>query len=196
MKDKRIDAYIAGAPQFARPVLKELRKRMHASIPGVVETIKWGVPYFQYKDALVGGMAAFKAHCAFGFWHPLMRNGDKSLEGMGQFGRIASIDDLPFLTQFTKLADKARRLVDDGVKATPPKRAKKPPVKVPPDLAALLKKNAAARKTFDAFPPSAKREYVDWVVEAKREETRDKRVAQAVEWLAEGKRRNWKYESC
>ena len=194
MKDPRVDAYIAGAPEFARPILKELRKRVHASIPGVDETIKWNVPYFQYKDALVGGMAAFKAHCAFGFWHPLMRNGDTSLEGMGQFGKIASVDDLPFLTQFTKLAGKARRLIDDGVKATPPKRAKKPPVKVPLDLAALLKKNAKARATFEGFSESKRREYVDWINSAKREETRAQRLATTVAQLAEGKSLMWKYE--
>jgi len=193
VKDKRIDAYIAGAAPFARPVLKELRRRVHASIPGVEETIKWGVPYFQYKDALVGGMAAFKAHCAFGFWHPRMRAGDKSLEGMGRFGRIASVDDLPFLAQFTRLAGKARKLIDDGVKATPPKRARKPPVKVPPDLGALLKKNAKARATYEGFTESKRREYVDWITSAKREETRAQRLATTVAWLAEGKSLMWKY---
>lgn len=193
MKDKRVDAYIAGTPGFARPILKALRTRMHASIPGVEETIKWGVPYFTYKGSLVGGMAAFKAHCSFGFWHPLMRNGDKSLEGMGQFGRIASVDDLPTLARFGRLAKKARGLIDEGVKATP-KRARKPPVEVPPDLAALLEKNAKARAAFDGFSESKRREYVDWINTAKREQTRAQRLATTLAQLAEGKTLMWKYE--
>ena len=192
-KDKRVDAYIADAPEFARPILKELRKRMHASVPRVEETIKWNVPYFQYKDDLVGGMAAFKAHCSFGFWHPLLRGGDKSLEGLGHFGRIASVADLPSLGRFTTLAGKARRLIDDGVKATP-KRQKRPPVVVPPDLVALFKKNAKARATFDGFSESKRRGYVDWINSAKREETRAQRLATTLRQLAEGKSLMWKYE--
>ncbi len=193
VKDKRVDAYIADAPQFARPILKELRKRVHASVPGAVETIRWGAPYFQYKESLLGGMAAFKAHCAFGFWHASMREGDKSLEGMGQFGKITAIGDLPSAAQFTKLARKAQRLVDEGVKATAP-RTKKPPLAVPPDLAALLKKDAKARAAFQAFSESKRREYVDWINAAKREETRSQRLATTREWLAEGKSLMWKYE--
>jgi hypothetical protein len=193
--DPRIDAYIADAPPFAQPILKELRKRIHATVPDAVETIRWGAPFFQYKDTLLGGMSAFKAHCAFGFWHPLMRDGDTSLEGMGQFGHIESVGDLPSAVQFAKLAKKAKQLVDDGVKG--PKRAPPPKdrtVTVPPNLDALLKKNAKARATFEAFSYSKRKEYVDWINDAKREETRAKRLATTIEQLAEGKALMWKYE--
>src|SRR5262249_51892447 len=151
------------------------------TVPGVDETIRWGAPFFQYGGQLLGGMSAFKAHCAFGFWHPLMRGGDTSLEGMGRFGKIESVDGLPSVREFTKLAREAKRLVDDGVKGpkrpTPPKNRK---VTVPPDLAALLAKNAKARATFDAFSYSKRKEYVEWIASAKRDETRRARLATTV----------------
>ncbi len=193
-RDKRVDDYIDNAPDFARPILEEIRARVHASNPDVVEDLKWGAPHFTYKGKLYAGMSAFKQHCAFGFWHPLMRPNDKSLEGMGQFGKIASLKDLPTKAEFAKLAKKAKQLADDGVK--PPARPKTAPkpVVVPPALAAALKKSAKARATFDGFSPSHRREYAQWVAEAKTEETRDRRVAQSIEWLAEGKQRHWKYQ--
>jgi uncharacterized protein YdeI (YjbR/CyaY-like superfamily) len=194
-KDARVDAYIDECPDFARPILKELRKRVHASVPEVVETIRWRAPYFQYKDTLLGGMASFKQHCAFGFWHPLLRDGDTSLEGMGRFGHVKTIGDLPPEKEFAKLAKQAKRLVDDGVKGPPrPPPAPDRKVVIPPDLAALFRKNAKARATYDAFSYSKRKEYVDWINDAKREETRKQRLATTVEWLAEGKSRMWKYE--
>jgi hypothetical protein len=193
-KDPRIDAYIESSPDFARPILRELRKRVHASVPEAVETIRWRAPYFQYKDTLLGGMAAFKQHCAFGFWHPLMRNGDTSLEGLGQFGHVKTIGDLPPEKAFAKLAKQAKKLVDDGVKAPPRPHAEKKEIVVPPELATALKKNAKARATFERFSHSKRKEYVDWLNDAKREETRAQRLATTIEWLAEGKSRMWKYE--
>ena len=195
-KDPRVDAYIADAAPFARPILKELRKRVHRACPDAVETMKWSSPYFEYGGKLLAGMSAFKQHCAFGFWHPEMRNGDTSLEGMGQFGRIASLDDLPKEKEFAMLAAKAMRLVDDGVKATPKPRAEKKELVVPDDLAALLRKNTKARTTFDGFPYGKRKEYVDWIAGAKREETRAKRLATTLDQLAEGKALYWKYETC
>lgn len=194
VKDKRVDAYIDAAPEFAQPILAELRERVHAANPAVVEDLKWGAPHFTYKGKLYAGMSAFKAHCAFGFWHPLMRPNDTSLEGMGQFGRIASLADLPSKGAFTKLARQAKKLADDGVKAPAKARAAPRPVVVPPALSAALKKNGKARATFEGFSPSHRREYADWVADAKADATRDRRVAQAIEWLAEGKSRHWKYQ--
>jgi len=195
-RDKRIDDFIAKAPDFAKPILKELRKRVHDAVPEVTETIKWSMPYFEYGGKAFAGMAAFKAHCAFGFWHPLMRNGDTSLEGMGQFGRIESVKDLPSATEFARLARKAKKLVDDGVKA--PKRAAPPKdrvLAVPEDLRALLAKNTKARATFEGFSYSKRKEYVEWIVGAKREETRTKRLETTIAQLAEGKSLMWKYEA-
>ena len=195
-RDRRIDDFIAEAPAFAKPILRELRKRVHANAPGVTETIRWGMPYFRYKDSLLCGMAAFKAHCAFGFWHPMMRTADKSPEGMGQFGRLESMADLPSAAEFARFVRKAMQLVDEGVKA--PKRAPPPKdraVMVPADLAALLAKNARARAAFEGFSYSKRKEYVDWIVGAKREETRAKRLKTAIAQLAEGKSLMWKYEA-
>jgi hypothetical protein len=140
-------------------------------------------------------MAAFKAHCGFGFWHPLMRDGDSSLEGIGQFGKIRTPADLPSETAFARAAKKAKRLVDDGVKAPPrPKRDPNRKIAVPADLRAALAKNAEARANFETFSASCRDEYVKWIVEAKREETRAKRVATTVAQSAQGKKLYWSYE--
>ena len=196
-KDPRIDAYIAKAAPFARPVLAHLRAVVHAAVPGVEETIKWGMPHFLHGGILCG-MAAFKAHCAF---H--VRGGEDLLGGeargdaMGQFGRITSLSDLPPRATLGKLLKAAAARNASGVKAPrAARRAPKPEAKVPVDLSAALKADGKARSTFEGFSPSRRREYVEWIVEAKGADTRARRIAQAVEWMAEGKSRNWKYERC
>ena len=194
-KDARVDAYIAASGDFAKPILRELRKRIHASVPGIEESIRWSAPTFLYGGKILAGMAAFKAHCSFGFWHPLLRQGDTSLEGRNAFGNLRKLADLPSAAAFTKVARQAQKLVDGGVKAPAKPKAPVKVSKVPVDFAAALKKNAKARAAFDGFPPGARNEYVAWITEAKREETRASRLATAVEWLAEGKRRHWKYET-
>jgi len=192
-KDRRVDAYIRDAGDFAKPILAELRARMHEHLPDAEETIKWGFPAFTYNGKLLFGMSAFKAHCGAGFWHPLLRSKDTSLEGIGEFGKVTRVGELPSRAEFAKLAKKAKKLVDEGVKA-PTKRKPKPPVVVPPDLAALLEKDAKARATFEEFSESKRREYVDWIASAKRDETRRQRLATTVAQLAQGKSLMWKYE--
>ena len=195
--DPRIDAYIARQADFARPILEHLRETVHAVCPDGEETLKWSMPHFMYRGEMLAGMAAFKQHASFGFWRGSLVVGDSNerLDSMGQFGRLTSIDDLPKRPELEALIRKAMTLTDAGVK---PPRAKheKAPFTVPQDLRAALDANAAAAATFDGFPPSAQREYVEWVTESKRDETRTKRLNQAIEWLAEGKRRHWKYENC
>jgi len=195
--DPRIDAYIARSAEFARPLLTHLRGVIHSACPEVEETLKWGMPSFVYHGRILCGMAAFKQHASFGFWqgaHIVGPDGSKGDEAMGQFGRLTGVKDLPGKRVLSGYVKQAMALIDAGVKRSSSKSATpKPPVEVPPDLAAALKKNAKARKTFDAFAPSHRREYVEWITEAKREATRLKRVEQTVEWLAEGKQRNWKY---
>jgi uncharacterized protein YdeI (YjbR/CyaY-like superfamily) len=156
------------------------------------------MPTFMYKGQILASMAAFKAHATFGFWKGslVIGDGEEQKSAMGQFGRLASLDDLPSLHVLDALIRKAMALTDAGAKVKRPVKHAKPPVETPPDLIAALDSNPAARATFDAFPPSCRRDYVDWIVEAKREETRAKRLAQAVEWMAEGKKRHWKYENC
>jgi len=195
-KDPRIDAYIAKAPAFAKPILKHLRKVVHAGCPDVEETIKWSMPHFDHKGILAG-MAAFKQHCAFGFWKgSLVIDDGRAAEktGIGSFGCIKSLADLPNEKTLVGYVKKAAALNEAGIKApgrTQPK--KREPLAVPPDFAAALKKNAKARKTFEAFAPSKQRDYLEWVTEAKREETRRERLAISIEWLSEGKARHWKY---
>jgi uncharacterized protein YdeI (YjbR/CyaY-like superfamily) len=195
--DPRIHAYIAAQADFARPILEHIRRVVHAAAPEVEETIKWGMPHFTAGGRIVLAMAAFKAHAVFALRQPEEVLGGSGYSGhaMGQFGRLASIADLPTEEELKAIV---RRAVEIAVDA-PPRKAKKPPkpeIPAPDDLLAALDANPPARATFDAFAPSCRREYVEWVVEAKRPETRAKRVAQAAEWMGQGKRRNWKYEKC
>ena len=194
-KDARVDAYIGKAAPFAKPILKHLRQVVHVGCPQVEETIKWGMPHFEYKGVLCG-MAAFKAHCAFGFWkQSLIFEGDrkKMEEAMGHFGCIRSLKDLPSEKTLIGYVRKAAALNEAGIKKPEHLKPPKPPVKVPADFSAALRKNGKAKKTFDRFSPSARREYVEWVTGAKRAETRRKRLATSIKWLGEGKRHNWKY---
>lgn len=197
-KDPRIDEYIANAQPFARPILKHIRKLVHAAVPNVEETIKWGMPSFEYKGPFFS-MAAFKQHAVFGFWKAalmsdpwLMENAihDKS---MGHSGKIMSMDDLPSDRKMIAYLEEAMDLNDRGIKVPKPKREAKPEAKVPPILAAALKKHKRAREVFEGFSPSHRREYIEWIDEAKTEATREKRVTTTLEWLAESKPRNWKY---
>ena len=193
--DPRIDAYIAKSADFAQPILKHLRQVMHAACPDTEETLKWSMPTFMHGGRILAHMAAFKAHCAFGFWHDVAQTGNG--DAMGQYGRIATLKDLPSKTELAKHVKKAVALIDAGEKPVrAAKPAPKPPPEVPADLKAALARNAKARKTFEAFSPSHQREYTEWLVEAKREETREKRLLQAIEWMEEGKPRHWKYQNC
>jgi uncharacterized protein YdeI (YjbR/CyaY-like superfamily) len=192
--DKRVDAYIAKAQPFAKPILTRLRKAIHAGCPEVVETIKWGMPAFEYKGPLVG-MAGFKAHCIFGFWKSALMKTvpkDRDPRPMGSFGRIESVDDLPSDAALVKMVKEAVALNDSGAKVPRVIKPKKP-LTAPPYMLAAIKKNKKAQATFDAFSPSCKRDYIEWITGAKAEATRDRRLETAVQWMAEGKIRNWKY---
>lgn len=199
--DPRVDAYIAGAAEFARPILQHLRSLVHKACPGVKETMKWSFPNFEYHGAILCNMAAFKEHCSFGFWKAslmkdpegiLLRKEDKN--GMGHFDKIVSRKDLPTDRILLAYIRQAAQLNEEGVKVPRPRAAPKKELPIPPALAAALKKNKTAQSTFDAFPPSHRREYIEWITEAKTEETRDRRIATTLEWLIEGKSRNWKYK--
>lgn len=194
--DPRVDAYIAKSAEFARPILGEIRARVHAACPKVEETIKWGMPSFGHAGGILCQMAAFKQHASFGYWKHALVTGEAERDGMGSYGKLASVRDLPSKTKMQADLKKAMRLNEDGVKPERRKGEPKPMPAAPADLVSALSKNKAAKATFEAFPPGCKREYIEWIVEAKREETRAKRLAQAVEWMAEGKRRNWKYANC
>ena len=193
-KDPRIDAYIAKSADFAKPILTGIRAVVHDVCPDVEETMKWSFPHFGYKGMMCS-MAAFKGHCAFGFWKSsLVLDQPAGDDGMGHFGKITSLRDLPPDRQLAAYVKKAARLNDDGVRVAKRPSAPKKPLTVPTDFAEAIKRKAAARKTFDAFSPSQRREYVEWVTDAKTDATRQKRMATAVDWLSEGKTRNWKYE--
>jgi uncharacterized protein YdeI (YjbR/CyaY-like superfamily) len=202
IRDKRIDAYIKNSADFAKPVLNHLRELVHKACPDVAETIKWGFPNFEYKGVLCS-MAAFKEHCAFNFWKVKLMNDPYNIlekeerTGMGVLGRIKSISELPKDKIFLSYIKEAVRLNDEGVKIQRKPAAKeKKELSIPDYFMKALKKDKKALKTFENFSYSHKKEYVEWVTEAKTEETRNKRLSTAVEWMAEGKGRNWKYVKC
>lgn len=196
--DERIDAYIAKSADFARPILEHLRALVHEACPEVEETWKWSFPHFDYKGTLCS-MAAFKEHCAFGFWKAsLMRDADKILTGgseaMGQMGRIKSLSDLPADNILMAYIKEAAELNKKGVKVPARARAQvKKELEIPEYFVAALEENSRAAETFENFSYSNKKEYVEWLTEARTEETRTKRLATAIEWMNEGKSRNWKY---
>jgi uncharacterized protein YdeI (YjbR/CyaY-like superfamily) len=202
--DPRVDAYIEKAAPFAQPVLTHLRKLMHQACPRITESVKWGMPFFVQQGVILCHMAAFKQHCAFGFWGPQMkkvlkRDGLHSSDAMGVLGRLTSLKDLPSDKELLGYMRHAAELVESGDRKKSierPRNKFKKGVPVPVELAAALKKNKLANTVFAEFSSSCRREYVDWIAEAKRPETKQKRIAQAVEWIAKGKSRNWKYENC
>jgi len=196
-RDRRVDAYIADAAPFAQPILARLREDVHAACPDVEEAIKWSMPFFVHAGRNLAHMAAFKAHCAFGFelGRAVVDLG-REAQAMGQFGRITALADLPPKRALAAIIRQAMTLNEQGVKVPARERTKsRAEAGVPDALAKALARNAKARKAFEAFAPSRRREYCEWIAEAKRDETRERRVAQAIEWLAEGKARNWKYET-
>jgi uncharacterized protein YdeI (YjbR/CyaY-like superfamily) len=191
-RDPRVDAYIETSADFAKPILRHLRQVVHEACPAVEEAMKWRAPHFLYKGMLCR-MASFKGHCAFGFWKGnLVLGHGAGGEAHGDevhLGRITSLRDLPPVSKLKGYVRRAAKLNEEGVKAPAPKK----PLVIPRDVAAALTKNAKARETFDRLSRSQRREYVEWVAEAKTEATRTQRIATALEWLAAGKLRNWKY---
>jgi len=194
-----VDRYIANAAPFARPILEKIRKAFHAASPEIEEVMKWGMPHFQHKG-IVGSMAAFKQHVNWCLWKAKLMKDPKGIltgsAGESAMGIVRLTEETqgPSEKVLLEYVREAIRLNDEGVKiARPAKKSPAPPPELPADLVAELKKNTEARKTFDSFPPSHQREYITWIVEAKQEATRKKRLATTLEWLAEGKPRNWKY---
>jgi len=196
-RDPRVDAYIAGKAAFARPILTRLRENVHAACPPAEETLKWGMPAFMYRGGILCGIAAFKAHCALWFWKGRFvvdRESAATGGAMGQFGRITKLADLPSKRALTGYVKRAMALKEPGVKAPARGRrqARQPPA-VPSDLKRALARSAKARATFEGFTPGHRREYLVWIAGAKRPETRARRLATAIEWLAQGKAHNWRY---
>lgn len=199
--DPRIDEYISKAADFAKPILTHLRNVVHTACPDVVETMKWAFPHFQYAGGILCSMAAFKQHCAFGFWlGSKMKDPDKLLAAagertaMGHFGQIKSLGDLPTDEILIKYIKEAMALNEDGVKITKKANpAVQKDIEVPSYFLDALKQRPAALTAFEKFSPSHKKEYVEWITEAKTEVTRSKRIANAVEWIGDGKSRHWKY---
>ena len=195
--EPRIDAYIARAQPFARDILTHVRERVHAALPEIEETVKWGMPAYTVGGKIVLITAAFKAHAALNFWRGQeLQSSHSTVGAMGQFGKITSVAELPANAELDRLIREAADLAKSAPAARKAKHAPKPPAGLHPDFAAALDKAPGAKAALDGFPPGARREYLDWIAEAKQDATRHKRIATAIAWLAEGKRRHWKYENC
>ncbi|MBI1838640.1 MAG: YdeI/OmpD-associated family protein [Flavobacteriia bacterium] len=203
MKDNRIDIYIGKSAEFAQPILNYLRKLIHEICPEVNETIKWGFPHFEYKKSILCSFASFKQHCSFGFWlGSLMIDSDKVFQkvadaGMGQFGKLTSLSDLPAQKILKSYLLQAMTLIDNGAKLTKsPIKKETKELEIPFILSEALNQNDKAKATFDNFSYSNKKEYIEWINDAKTETTKIKRLETTMEWLKEGKTRNWKYIKC
>jgi uncharacterized protein YdeI (YjbR/CyaY-like superfamily) len=199
--DPRIDAYIEKSAEFAKPILEHIRRIVHEASPLITETMKWSMPFFDYKGP-VCMMAAFKQHCAFGFWKVRRLDDPNHFlnpteeTASGSFGKVYTISDLPnadvlkdFVLQAIALNEKGEKI--PTVKKAPAERKE---LIVPEDMAALLEEHPIAKETFEKFSYSHRKEYLEWITEAKTEATRQKRLAQAMEMMTEGKSRNWKYK--
>lgn len=196
-RSPEVDAYIAKSPEYARPILKKIRALYHKACPQIEETVKWGFPHFEYKG-IVGSMAGFKRYVSYGFWKArLMDDPHKLLALMVKapmgHANATKVSDLPADKILLEYMRQAIKLNEQGVKPPPRKTKPRPKLEVPDYFVLALKKNKRALATFEAFSPSHKREYVEWITEAKQEETRANRLATAIEWMSEGKPRNWKY---
>jgi uncharacterized protein YdeI (YjbR/CyaY-like superfamily) len=199
-RSREFDAYIAKSAEFARPILEKLRRLFHDACPQIEEKMKWSFPHFEYKG-IVGSMAAFKNHVSFGFWkgklmsdpHHLIAEDSNSPLNLS---KLTDVSQLPLDKVLLAYIREAVALNESGAKL--PARPKKPPqeVNVPDYFMSALKKNKKALTVFEAFSPSNKREYIAWLTDAKQEATRQMRLAIAIEWIAEGKPRNWKYMKC
>lgn len=201
--DARVDRYIASAPAFARPILEHLRALVHEGCPEIAEDVKWSRPAFIYQGKILFGMSAFKAHCSFGFWNlelnkQLAASGVKAEEAAGSLGRVTSLRELPSDRELLSYIREAVRRVKEPAPTllTRKSAAPKPELTMPADFESALTKSKAAAHAFESFSASHRREYLEWILEAKRDETRQKRIATALEWLEEGKPRNWKYMNC
>ena len=202
--DPRVDAYIAKAADFAQPILTHVRELVHTACPDVEETWKWSFPCFMYNGGMLCNLAAFKAHCSFGFWKAsIMADPDNIFvnngkEGMGHIGKITTLKDLPKDAILKKYIKAAAKLNDEGIKVARPKPTEKEKKELvtPAYFTTALNKNKKAKEVFNAFSYSHRKEYIQWMEEAKTDATRDKRVAQAIEWIQDGKDRNWKYKNC
>lgn len=199
----KIDEYVDNSGDFAKPILNHLRELVHETCPEVEEAWKWSFPNFMYRGAILCSMAAFKHHCSFGFWKAaIMENEEGVLSvqdkvSMGHLGKITCLKDLPKDAVIKKYIKAAMKLNEDGIKVSPkPKTAKKKQIETPEYFEKVLKMNKEAKKVFESFSYSNRKDYLEWFAEAKTEATRDKRIAQAIEWLEEGKTRHWKYKNC
>jgi uncharacterized protein YdeI (YjbR/CyaY-like superfamily) len=199
MQTIQYDLYIEKSQDFAKPILIHLRELVHQACPQVDEKIKWSFPCFEYKKTILCHMASFKQHCSFGFWlGSVMDDPDGILNSsteaaMGQLGRLTSLNDLPSDEILIRYIHQAMLLVDSGVKLTKKDPAEKKELVISDEFNIALDNNDKARATFENFSYSNKKEYVEWINDAKTEATRDKRLETTIDWLSEGKVKNWKY---
>jgi uncharacterized protein YdeI (YjbR/CyaY-like superfamily) len=197
--NKQVDGYIAKSADFAKPILEHLRKIIHDTCPEVEEVMKWGIPHFDYKGDMMCILAAYKNHCSFSLYKaelmsdPKIKESVKAGQKMGYMDKIKTLSDLPAKKTLVAYIKEAMALNEKGIKKEKPVKEKSPETEVPDYFLAKLSKNPAAKKVFESKSASFRKEYSKWIIDAKTEETRDKRIEQSLEWIAEGKGRFWQY---
>lgn len=195
---KSVDNYIAKAPEFARPICEALRKLIHKAAPELRETIKWSSPCFEGRG-LICGLGAFQKHVRLFFFKgaqvpdPDGVFADGEDNASGRSAKFFSLEEIP-VKKLERLIRAAAQLDAEG-KVKPPPRARRPELPMPKEFAATLKRSPKARTYFETLSPSCRREYVEWISAAKRDETRERRLAEAIEMLSEGRRRNEPYRA-
>src|SRR5438270_1264994 len=175
---------LANAPEGTRPILVRLRRIFRQASPKLEEAIKWGVPCYLFKGP-VGGFAAYKQHVSWGLWKSRALNDPEGLLGRGvsvMAGKITKVSEIPPAAKIIALIEQVIALNEAGIKSPKP-----PEPELPADFAAAMKKAGKAARHYAAFTPARKWQYVNWVTQAKRAETRAKRIEIAVERIGEGK---------
>jgi uncharacterized protein YdeI (YjbR/CyaY-like superfamily) len=204
MKEKQynpeLDDYLAKSAGFAKPIMQHLRELLHETCPEIVEEIKWGIPHFDYKGEMMCIFAAHKNHCSFTFWKESLMSDQKfkenpSLQASKRYlGKIISLSDLPSDKQLVAYIKEAMALNENGVKLVPRKSEKPKNIAIPDYFAKELAAKPKVKKIFDSKSDSFRKDYLVWITDAKTETTRQKRIAESLEWIAEGKGRFWKYD--
>jgi len=198
--EPEVDAYAEGVEAFAKPILAHLRGLIRATCPEVVETLKWGIPHFDYRGEMMCIFAAYRSHCAFSFWKSALMSDPRlkasiDLPASKRFmGKLRSLADLPVDAELTAWIREAMLLNEQGAKVAPRKTSAAPKIVVaPPAFVERLAASPSVKAMFESKSASFQKEYNVWIAEAKTEATRDKRINEALAWIAEGKGRFWKY---
>jgi uncharacterized protein YdeI (YjbR/CyaY-like superfamily) len=198
-RQSKFEAYADQLPDFAIPIFGHLRALVHATCPQVSEEVKWSIPHFVHGGENLCIFAAYAKHCSFSFAKdslmadPRLKSSAARPAAKRFMGRLTTLSDLPPDDDLAAWIAEAMSLNDRGIKLPPRQSDGSKPVEVPQAFTDALAANPAAKAVFDTKSPSFRKEYNVWIGDAKTDATRQKRIGEALTWIAEGKGRFWKY---